>query len=87
MSLQFIVAVRDSKMPVYMRPFTVPHKGAAIRGFMDAVNTPSDEPIYKHYRDFDLCLLGTFDEDTGEIAPLLPSPVILAAGVDVRQEP
>ena len=59
-------AVRDSAVQAYMRPFVVPHKGGAVRGFMDEVRRPDSE-LNKHPEDYELWLVGAFDEDTGVV--------------------
>lgn len=68
MAIHHIVAVRDSALDAYLPPFTVPALGLAIRSFQDELNS-KDSPIAKHPGDYTLHCLGTFDTDTGVIAP------------------
>lgn len=66
----FIVSVRDSAVEAFMNPFVVPATGAAVRSFKDEVNRKdAGNAMNKHPDDYELYVLGTFDERTGAIAP------------------
>jgi hypothetical protein len=82
---QFIVSVKDGAADVFSRPFFVPHRNVAVRDFTDEVNRPgSDNPLNKHPDDFDLYLLGQFDDSTGAFIRE-GSPTVLVRGKDVVQ--
>lgn len=83
--LQFVVSVKDRAADVFNRPFFVPHLNVAIRDFTDEVKrAASDNPLYKHPDDFDLYLLGEFDDNSGEFKAD-SSPTVLARAKDVIQ--
>lgn len=83
MALHKIVAVRDIQLEEFLRPFTTPAIGGAIRSFTDEVNrTAPDNPMSQHPADYHLYELGTFDTLTGEILPLSSPPRILLRGED-----
>lgn len=65
MSVLMVFAVFDKAAGAYMRPFFLPARGQALRGFMDAIADPSSE-IAKHADDYTLFELGSFNEATGE---------------------
>ena len=63
----FVVSVKDRAADVFNRPFFVPHRNVAIRDFTDEVNRAAgDNQLNKHPDDFDLYLLGEFDDARGE---------------------
>lgn len=76
-----MVAVRDSAVDAFMRPFFVPTTGFAVRSFQDEVKNP-ESPMAKHPGDFALYELGTFDEDTGRCNNL-SAPRQLVRAVDL----
>jgi len=83
--LQFIVCVKDRAAEVFSRPFFVPHRNVAVRDFTDEVNRANgDNPLNKHPDDFDLYLLGQFDDSTGAFIRE-GSPTVLVRGKDVLQ--
>jgi hypothetical protein len=81
---RFVVSVKDRAADVFVNPFTVPHRNVAIRDFTDQVNSAgADNPLNKHPDDFDLYLLGEFDDNTG----MFSSPegvTVLVRGKDVK---
>lgn len=80
--LQFIVSVKDRAADVFNRPFFVPHRNVAVRDFSDEVNrSDASNPLNKHPDDFDLYVLGQFDDVTGEF--LVETPSVLVRGKDV----
>jgi hypothetical protein len=81
--LHFVVSVRDRAAEVFNRPFFVPHRGVAVRDFTDEVNRSApDNALNKHADDFDLYLLGTFDDGAASFQ-LEDPPVVLVRGKDV----
>lgn len=83
--LQFVVSVKDRAAEVFNRPFFVPHRNVAVRDFTDEVNrSAADNQLNKHPDDFDLYLLGTFDDNTGTFS-MEEQPVVLVRAKDVIQ--
>lgn len=81
-----ICALRDRQIDAYGQPFFTVHTGTAIRSFGDAVNMKdSTDNIRKHPEDFDLYMLGTFDDSTAHFDLLVP-PRMLAVGKDQVRE-
>lgn len=76
------MAIRDSAVDAFTRPFPVNHIGQAMRGFTDEVNR-TDSEMNKHPSDYELFELGTFDEETGKFENL-ESPRSLARAKDVK---
>lgn len=77
-----IVAIRDRAIDTFGVPVFVASTGAAIRSFSDEVNRKDDNNnLSKHPEDFDLFLLGEYDDQTGEFDGCRPSQ--LAVGKDL----
>jgi hypothetical protein len=65
-----------------MNPFYVVARGQAIRAFSDEVNRrPAETDLARHPEDFELYLLGEFDESGGRFTS--HEPVSLIRGKDV----
>lgn len=80
--IRFVCSVVDQKIETFGLPIFVPHTGAAVRSFTDEVRRQGDDnQLNKHPEDFDLFLLGEFDDQTGELRSL-PDPQRLVRGVD-----
>lgn len=60
-----VVAVRDRAIDCFMNPFVCPSTGMALRSFQDEVNA-KDSPMNKHPDDYELYVLGSFDQESGE---------------------
>lgn len=81
--LQFVVSVKDRAADVFNRPFFVPHRNVAVRDFTDEVNRAApDNQLNKHPDDFDLYILGTFDDNTGAFL-MEDAPTVLVRAKDV----
>jgi hypothetical protein len=81
--LQFVVSVKDRAADVFNRPFFVPHRNVAVRDFTDEVNrVAADNQLNKHPDDFDLYLLGTFDDNNG-VFVMEDTPTVLVRAKDV----
>lgn len=61
-----IFSIYDNKTEIYSKPFYELTIGSAIRVFGDAANDPASA-FSKHPADYNLFLLGEFDDNTGEI--------------------
>lgn len=76
-----IVAVRDVKAECFNTPFFSQGSAVALRGFIQAVNTPAEDNLFHRYpQDFELWELGTFDPSTGHIESI---PTKLCVGSSV----
>lgn len=81
--LQYVVSVKDRAAEIFNRPFFVPHRNVAVRDFTDEVNRSApDNQLNKHPDDFDLYVLGTFDDNTGQFK-MEETPVVLVRAKDV----
>lgn len=76
-----VVAVRDSAVDAFMRPFFVPTTGVAVRSFSDEVLRAESE-MHKHPADYELFELGRFDEETGKFQNV-SAPRSLIRAVDI----
>lgn len=63
-----LFALYDSKVSSFANPVCARSDGEAIRMVTDAAADPSTL-FSKHPSDFVLYCVGTYDEDTGEVAP------------------
>lgn len=61
-----IYAIRDNKVGAFMQPFYMNTNAAAIRAFDDLVND-GKSGVNKHPEDYELYLLGVYDDNTGRI--------------------
>jgi len=77
-----IFTVRDRAIDAYGQPFYATSVGGAVRSFSDEINRPADNnQLAKHPEDFDLFLLGEYDDQTGEFDTTRPAQV--AVGKDL----
>lgn len=77
-----VLAVRDRAIDAYGQPFFSSSVGGAVRSFSDEVNRAGENnQLNKHPEDFDLFLLGEFDDNTGEFDTTRPAQV--AVGKDL----
>lgn len=84
MTTTFAVAVKDSAVQAFNRPFFTPTIPAAVRSFTDEVNRVADDnAMYKHPDDFELWVVAAFDDETGVFQPVEIRCVCRAK--DVRQ--
>lgn len=83
MTIHQVVAVRDSALDAFDRPFFTPSIGVAVRSFGDEIKRP-DSPMHKHPEDFELWHLGEYDDTTGRIAQA-PDHRQIARGKDFAE--
>lgn len=80
-----IVCVRDRAADVYAQPHFVAATGVAIRGFSDEINRQDENnQLYKHPEDFDLFLLGEYDDQTGEFDCVRPQQIAVGKDLVVK---
>lgn len=70
----YVVATRDIVANVYSPPIFVPNIGQAIRAFGDECKRPAQpgQPpnvLEQHPEDFELWLIGEYDDNTGQMEP------------------
>jgi len=64
----FVCCVFDAAVESFGRPIFVKARGEAIRAFVDEVRNP-ESAMNKHPGDYDLYLIGMYDESAGELRP------------------
>lgn len=61
-----VVSIRDRAAQCFSRPVFTQTEGTAIRSFTDELNREgADNELAKHPEDFDLYVVGVFDDDDG----------------------
>lgn len=67
--VRLLLAIYDNKAEVYFAPFVAATMGAAYRNLADEVNKKGDPSnmLASHPGDFELCDLGSYDDETGYI--------------------
>lgn len=78
------VAVRDSAVDAFMRPFFVPTTAFAVRSLLEALKDPQS-PMVSSPQDFALFELGAFDEETGRFENL-EAPKQLVRVQDLKEK-
>lgn len=82
-----IAAIKDRAADAYLRPIFTNTAGQAIRIFQDEVNRNAEDNImYKHPEDFDLYLLGEYDDSTG-LLTAKERPEQIAIGKNAKINP
>lgn len=76
-----VVAVYDSAVGAYMRPFVVPSRAAAQRSFKDEVNRAGGE-MFAHPDDYVLWYVCDWDDEKGVFSPGALEPIV--RGKDVK---
>lgn len=62
---ELVLAVFDSAVGEYAKPFLLKTKGEALRAWHESVNDEKS-PFFKHPQDYTLFLLGYYDSQTGK---------------------
>lgn len=66
--IYLLASIHDRSIDAFQPVGCVRAKGEAIRYFQDQINDEQrGGPLYKHPDDFDLYIVGTFDDATGTI--------------------
>lgn len=81
-----VFAVRDMKALAYLQPFFSPSVGSALRAFGDAVND-TNCPFNKHPEDYVLFEIGTYDDSTAALEPLIPVKMYTMASDLIQLKP
>ena len=79
-----LMAIKDRAIDAFQPVASVRAKGEAIRPFQDAINNPQNAQLHAHPDDYDLYMVGTFDDETGELTPIKPEK--LADGKQLQIE-
>lgn len=78
-----ILTVKDRAIDAYNDIFAQETTAQAVRTFTDMINSdPTRSNIARHPDDFDLYVIGHFDDQTAKISPL-PQPELVVRGKDV----
>jgi hypothetical protein len=83
MSKQDLYSIQDKTAKMYNRPLMIINKGKAIQVFAQMVNDKEQGDINKWPEQFNLVLIGYFDDEIGKIESI--EPQIIANGLDVLE--
>lgn len=72
-----IYAIHDRAIEAYGQPFFVKSQGQALRSFRDECENRESQ-FNKHPADYDLYLIGDYNDETGIITPQQPERVARA---------
>jgi hypothetical protein len=78
-----IVSIYDKATQAYMRPFTVPTEGQAVRMFQDEVLREGSE-IGAHPEDYSMFLIGSFNDNDGLLEDY--EPRVLSRAHEVKAQ-
>lgn len=78
MAMLHVYAVFDKALQAFSRPFFVPTRGVALRGFIDECGNPNSE-LAKHPSDYELHQVAEFDEITGYFNSVSPTELVVRA--------
>lgn len=81
-----VLAVKDMKASIYLRPFFQQTKAEAMRSF-ELMANEGEHIISKFPNDFRLHVIADFDTDTGRITPLTDFEDLGAAADYKKQAP
>lgn len=83
----YALATRDIVANVWSPPMFVPHIGIAIRSFGDECRN-KESPLGKHPEDYELWLVGEYDDNSGQMEPGIQpdSRKQLAVGANYRDQ-
>lgn len=71
----YIMAIKDKATKVFMTPGYAHNIQMAMRDFADSLNN-EQSPMNKHPHDFELYIVGLYDDNTGEIAADKPECIM-----------
>jgi hypothetical protein len=80
--MKYLYCVRDNKANVSAPPFVARNDAEAARMFRQAVNDKSPENLLNRFaEDYELEMIGQFDEESGEICARANTTVVKAATI------
>lgn len=82
----FVCSIRDRATDTYGYPIFARALQQAIRSFSDQCNAKDGNNVAAHPEDFDLYLLGEFDDFTGGFECPAGRPTMIAVGKDLVQK-
>lgn len=83
----FCMAVRDRAANVFGTPYFTLQIGAAVRGFSQEINrAAADNMLYSHPEDFDLYVIGEYEDAEAELTPCKPRQVAVGKDCAVREK-
>lgn len=68
--MRLLLALRDSKTGRFLAPVTASTPGEAERIYIEILQQPGTI-VQKHPRDFPLYQIGEYDDETGEVYPMV----------------
>lgn len=78
-----ILTVKDRALDIYNLPFAQTTTAQAVRGFTDEINSdPTRSAVANHPDDYDLYIIGHYDEQAGTVLPL-KAPELVVRGKDL----
>lgn len=81
--MKVIVALKDTAARVFGTPFFVQATAQAVRSLRDEVNSKeSTSDVNRHPDDFELYMVGEFDEDSGVVTSI--EPRLVSRAKDLR---
>jgi len=80
--MKLLVSLYDRATEAYAPIMTVNTRNEAIRSFRQAVNDPQT-PIYNNPTDYELYVVGTFNDQDGEIEA--STPELIARAEDFKE--
>ena len=77
-----LFSIYDRKTKCFMSPFVARTEIDAVRQITQSLKDPqmAETPVGQHPADFDLRRIGDFDDETGQIVPLIPSHLVASLG-------
>lgn len=79
-----LFAVHDSKTEAFMPPFVASTPGEAERNFRNACSDP-ESTLHKFPQDFNLYLVGSWNNQAGLVEATIPPVFICAAKPELRE--
>lgn len=81
-----VMAVRDKRTEFFLTPTMFCRaKGEGVRWFMDVLNDKNSQ-FSKHPADFELFVLGEFDDNSGQFTQDASVPMRILSGLEVSSE-
>lgn len=78
-----VMTVKDRALDIYNLPFTQTTVAQGVRSFTDEINSnPETSGLAKHPDDYDLYVIGHYDDTTGRLWPL-EVPELVVRGKDL----